>query len=238
MWNELGPDSRPTGSTTVLTRDMKVKGQIFIVSAPSGSGKTTLLRKLLEEDQRLRFSVSHTTRKPRGRECNGKEYFFVSEADFEAMISLGQFLEYARVFDNYYGTSRRYVEERIAAGTDLLLDIDTDGTAQVKKQLPEAVSIFIMPPSFQALKQRLEKRHLDSAETIQRRLEWASRKEIYQFHHYDYVVVNDLLSRSHDQLRSIVQAERCRQNRSLQQIETILKSFGGDSIDQQHRTNR
>ncbi len=232
MWNELGPDSRPTGSTTVLTRDMKVKGQIFIVSAPSGSGKTTLLRKLLEEDQRLRFSVSHTTRKPRGRECNGKEYFFVSEADFEAMISLGQFLEYARVFDNYYGTSRRYVEERIAAGTDLLLDIDTDGTAQVKKQLPEAVSIFIMPPSFQALKQRLEKRHLDSAETIQRRLEWASRKEIYQFHHYDYVVVNDLLSRSHDQLRSIVQAERCRQNRSLQQIETILKSFGGDSIDQ------
>ncbi len=232
MWNELGPDSRPTGSTSVLTRDMKVKGQIFIVSAPSGSGKTTLLRKLLEEDQRLRFSVSHTTRKPRGRECNGKEYFFVSEADFEAMISLGQFLEYARVFDNYYGTSRRYVEERIAAGTDLLLDIDTDGTAQVKKQLPEAVSIFIMPPSFQALKQRLEKRHLDSAETIQRRLEWASRKEIYQFHHYDYVVVNDLLSRSHDQLRSIVQAERCRQNRSLQQIETILKSFGGDSIDQ------
>ena len=232
MWNELGPDSRPTGSTSVLTRDMKVKGQIFIVSAPSGSGKTTLLRKLLEEDQRLRFSVSHTTRKPRGRECNGKEYFFVSEADFEAMISLGQFLEYARVFDNYYGTSRRYVEERIAAGMDLLLDIDTDGTAQVKKQLPEAVSIFIMPPSFQALKQRLEKRHLDSAETIQRRLEWASRKEIYQFHHYDYVVVNDLLSRSHDQLRSIVQAERCRQNRSLQQIETILKSFGGDSIDQ------
>ena len=232
MWNELGPDSRPTGSTTVLTRDMKVKGQIFIVSAPSGSGKTTLLRRLLEEDQRLSFSVSHTTRKPRGRERNGKEYFFVSEADFEAMIGLGQFLEYARVFGNYYGTSRRCVEEHIAAGTDLLLDIDTDGAAQVKKQLPEAVSIFIMPPSFQALKQRLEKRHLDSAETIQQRLEWASRKEIYLFHHYDYVVVNDLLSRSHDQLRSIVQAERCRQDRSLQHIETILKSFRGDSIDQ------
>jgi guanylate kinase len=210
---------------------MKAKGQIFIVSAPSGSGKTTLLRKLLEEDQQLSFSVSHTTRKPRGRERNGKEYFFVSEADFEAMIGLGQFLEYARVFDNYYGTSRRYVEECIAAGTDLLLDIDTDGAVQVKKQLPEAVSIFILPPSFQALKQRLEKRHLDSVETIRRRLEWASRKEIYQYRHYDYVVVNDLLSQSHDRLRSIVQAERCRQDRSLHQIETILKSFGGDSID-------
>jgi len=210
---------------------MKANGQIFIVSAPSGSGKTTLLRKLLEEDERLRFSVSYTTRKPRGRERNGKEYFFVSEAEFEGMIDRGQFLEHARVFGNYYGTSRQYVEDCIAAGTDLLLDIDTDGASQVRRQLPEAVTIFIMPPSFQALKQRLEQRHLDSAETIRQRLDWASREEIHQFRHYDYVVVNDLLSRSHDQLRSIVLAERCRRNRSLQQIETILKSFGGNSID-------
>lgn len=210
---------------------MKARGQIFIVSAPSGSGKTTLLRRLLEEDERLSFSVSYTTRKPRGREQDGKEYFFVSEAKFEAMIDRGQFLEHARVFGNYYGTSRQYVEERLASGTDLLLDIDTDGAAQVRSQLPEAVAIFIMPPSFQALRQRLEKRHLDSAETIRQRLEWASRKEIHQFPHYDYVVVNDRLSRSHEQLRSIVLAERCRRDRSLQQIETILKSFGGDSID-------
>ena len=124
---------------------MKAKGQIFIVSAPSGSGKTTLLRKLLKEDARLRFSVSYTTRKPRGRERNGKEYFFVSETEFEAMIDRGQFLEHAKVFGNYYGTSRQYVEECIVAGTDLLLDIDTDGAAQVRKQLPEAVTIFIMP---------------------------------------------------------------------------------------------
>ena len=211
---------------------MKAKGQIFIVSAPSGSGKTTLLRKLLEEDERLSFSVSYTTRKPRGREQDGKEYFFVSKAEFEAMIDRDQFLEHARVFGNYYGTSRQYVEERIAAGTDLLLDIDTDGAAQVRSQLPEAVTIFIMPPSLQALRQRLEKRHLDSAETIRQRLEWASRKEIHQFHHYDYVVVNDRISRSHGQLRSIVLAERCRRDRSLQQIETILKSFGGDTNDQ------
>ena len=149
---------------------MQAKGQIFIVSAPSGSGKTTLLRKLLKEDARLRFSVSYTTRKPRGRERNGNEYFFVSETEFEAMIDRGQFLEHARVFGNYYGTSRQYVEECIAAGTDLLLDIDTDGAAQVRRQLPEAVTIFIMPPSFQALEQRLEQRHLDSAETIRQRL--------------------------------------------------------------------
>ena len=210
---------------------MKAKGQIFIVSAPSGSGKTTLLRKLLKEDARLRFSVSYTTRKPRGRERNGKEYFFVSETEFEAMIDRGQFLEHAKVFGNYYGTSREYVEECITAGTDLLLDIDTDGAAQVRRQRPEAVAIFIMPPSFQALEQRLEQRHLDSAETIRQRLDWASREEIHQFRHYDYVVVNDLLSRSHDQLRSIVLAERCRRDRSLEQIEIILKSFGGDSID-------
>ena len=210
---------------------MKSKGQIFIVSAPSGSGKTTLLRKLLEEDERLSFSVSYTTRKPRGREHNGKEYFFVTELEFEAMIDQGQFLEHARVFGNYYGTSRQYVEESIAAGTDLLLDIDTVGAAQVRMQLPEAVTIFIMPPSFQALKRRLEKRHLDSAETIRQRLEWGSQNEIHQFHHYDYVVVNDLISRSHDNLRSIVLAERCRRDRLLPQIETILNSFGGDSID-------
>ena len=210
---------------------MKAKGQIFIVSAPSGSGKTTLLRKLLKEDERLRFSVSYTTRKPRGRERNGKEYFFVSEMEFEAMIDRGKFLEHAKVFGNYYGTSRQHVEECVAAGTDLLLDIDTEGAAQVRRQLPEAVTIFIMPPSFQALEQRLEQRHLDSAETIRQRLDWANREEIHQFRHYDYVVVNDLLSRSHDQLRSIVTAERCRRDRSLEQIETILKSFGGDSID-------
>ncbi len=211
---------------------MKERGQIFIVSAPSGSGKTTLVRDLLAEDQDLTFSVSYTTRRPRGQEHDGVEYFFVSEPVFEAMIRRGEFLEHARVFGHCYGTSRQYVEECIASGADLLLDIDTRGAAQVKKQLPGAVSIFIMPPSYQALKQRLEKRQLDSAETIRQRLEWASQEEIHQFRHYDYVVVNDQLSRSRDQLRSIVQAERCRQEHSLHQIEFILKSFGGPSIDE------
>ncbi len=210
---------------------MKEPGQIFIVSAPSGSGKTTLVRDLLAEDRNLTFSVSYTTRQPRGQERNGVEYFFVSEPVFQAMIGRGEFLEHARVFGHAYGTSRRYLEECIAGGSDLLLDIDTGGAAQVKKQLPGAVSIFIMPPSYPALKHRLEKRRLDSAETIRRRLQWASREEIHQFRHYDYVVVNDRLSRSRDQLRSIVQAERCRQERSLQRIELILKSFGGYSID-------
>jgi len=208
------------------------QGQIFIVSAPSGSGKTTLVKKLLAEDQGLTFSISYTTRQPRGKEQDGVEYFFVSEATFQEMIFQNEFLEHAMVFGYFYGTTRRCVEKSIAEGRDLLLDIDTKGTAQVKKRLPKTISIFIMPPSYAALKQRLEKRRLDSSETIRRRLESASQEEIHQFSNYDYVVINDDLTQSCDQIRCIVQAERCRLARSLHAIKLILKSFGGHSIDE------
>jgi guanylate kinase len=137
---------------------MSERGIVFIVSAPSGSGKSTLVTSLLEKVPNLAFSVSYTTRKPRGAEANGKEYFFVDEALFERMIADGQFIEYAKVFDHYYGTARAYLEQSLAEGKDLILDIDTDGAAQVKSQLPEAVSIFIMPPSYRALRTRLENR--------------------------------------------------------------------------------
>lgn len=207
-------------------------GQIFIVSAPSGSGKTTVVRKLLAEDQGLTFSISYTTRQPRGKEQDGVEYFFVSKAVFQEMILRNEFLEHATVFGYFYGTVRRCVEKNIAKGQDLLLDIDTKGATQVKEKLPTAISIFIMPPSYAELKQRLEKRRLDSSETICRRLEWASQEEIYQFSNYDYVVINDNLTRSCDQIRCIVQAERCRLARSLYSIKLILKSFGGHSIDE------
>ena len=208
------------------------QGQIFIVSAPSGSGKTTLVKALLAKDQGLTFSISYTTRQPRGKEQDGVEYFFVSEATFQKMIFQNEFLEYAMVFGYFYGTTRRCVETNIAKGRDLLLDIDTKGAAQVRKQLSKAVSIFIMPPSYTALKQRLEKRRLDSSETIRRRLESASQEEICQFSNYDYVVINDDLTQSCDQIRCIVQAERCRLARSLHAIKLILKSFGGHSIDE------
>jgi guanylate kinase len=206
---------------------MSERGTVFVVSAPSGSGKSTLVTSLLERVPNLSFSVSYTTRHPRGAEVNGKEYFFVNEAVFERMIAEDQFIEYARVFDHYYGTARSYLEQAVAEGRDLILDIDTDGAAQVKSKLPEAVSIFVMPPSFEALKKRLENRRQDSPETIRKRLDWAGQKEIYRYRNYDYVVVNEDLSQSFDLMRSIILAERCRRERMKTRVQSIIQSFGG-----------
>lgn len=143
------------------------------------------------------------------------------------MIAEDQFIEYARVFDHYYGTARSYLEQAVAEGRDLILDIDTDGAAQVKSKLPEAVSIFVMPPSFEALKKRLENRRQDSPETIRKRLDWAGQKEIYRYRNYDYVVVNEDLSQSFDLMRSIILAERCRRERMKTRVQSIIQSFGG-----------
>ena len=206
---------------------MKEKGKVFIVSAPSGSGKSTLVAELLKQLPDLVFSVSYTTREPRGKEKDGVEYFFVSDETFKKMIEEEQFVEYAKVFDQYYGTARRFVEQVLAEGKDLLLDIDTEGASQVKKKLPDAVSIFIMPPSFEALQTRLEKRRLDSDETILKRLRWASQVEIHRFSSYDYVIINEDLAASIDRLRCIICAERCRRERMTQRIESIIKNFGG-----------
>jgi guanylate kinase len=204
---------------------MSERGIVFIVSAPSGSGKSTLVTSLLEKVPNLAFSVSYTTRKPRGAEANGKEYFFVDVALFERMIADGQFIEYAKVFDHYYGTARAYLEQSLAEGKDLILDIDTDGAAQVKSQLPEAVSIFIMPPSYRALRTRLENRRQDNAATIQKRLDWAGKKEIYRYKNYDYIVINEDLPQSFDLMRSIVLAERCRRSHMDYRVQSIIRSF-------------
>jgi guanylate kinase len=206
---------------------MPSRGRVFIVSAPSGSGKSTLVAKLLAEVPDLVFSISYTTRKPRGNERNGVEYFFVTEPVFEKMIAEGQFVEYARVFDRYYGTARHTLEAALESGKDLLLDIDTEGASQVKTKLPDAVSIFIMPPSFEALHERLKRRQLDNEETIQKRLRWASEIEVHRFESYDYVVINEDLKLSLDLMRSIIAAERCRRERMTQRVENIIKSFGG-----------
>jgi guanylate kinase len=180
---------------------------VYIVSAPSGSGKSTLVTKLFQSVSNLDFSISYTTRSPRGIEKNGKEYFFVSEPEFEAMVEAGEFLEHAKYDGNYYGTARRFMREAESRGHDLLLDIDVQGARQIKEAIAEAVSIFILPPNREKLEERLRHRAEDSEEVIRRRLDTA-RREIENYEKYDYILVNNLLEQSADELKDIVLAER------------------------------
>jgi guanylate kinase len=188
-----------------------MSGTVFIISAPSGSGKTTLTNALLSLVPGLQFSISYTTREPRGSEEDGREYFFVGRDEFEKMIGSGEFLEHANVFGNYYGTAKRFLSEATSKGKDLILDIDVQGAEQVKTKMPEAVSIFILPPSRTELETRLTNRsqaeHVTSDKVIRRRLEEAGR-EIEKYPNYDYILVNDQVDKSVDQLKSIVLAER------------------------------
>jgi guanylate kinase len=203
------------------------RGKVFIVSAPSGAGKSTLVKGLIQLVSNLVFSVSYTTRKPRGQELTGKEYHFIDRMVFEKMIEEDKFVEYAKVFYHYYGTARESLEEVVEKGKDILLDIDTAGAAQVRKKIPEVVSIFIMPPSYEVLRKRLEQRKQDNPETIQKRLQWAAEKEIYQYENYDYVIINDDFSQAMESMRSIVLAERCRKGRMTHRIQSIIQTFGG-----------
>jgi guanylate kinase len=186
---------------------------VYIVSAPSGSGKSTLVNELFKMVRHLDFSISYTTRDPRGSEQNGKEYFFVSREEFESMIVADEFLEHAEVFGNYYGTARRFLREAEARGNDLLLDIDVQGASKIKEKIPKAVSIFILPPDREKLEWRLRHRGLDSEAVIRRRLDTA-RREIENYSKYDYILVNNLLEQSADELKDIVLAERLRQSGS------------------------
>jgi guanylate kinase len=205
-----------------------MSGTVFIISAPSGSGKSTLTNELRRIVSNLEFSISYTTRPPRGSEQSGREYFFIGREEFERMIHEDDFLEWAEVFGNYYGTAKRFLREAEARGQDLLLDIDVQGAAQVKRKLPEAVSIFVLPPSRAELERRLRRRaeaddglqrqlmgrsaQLFNTEAIlQRRLQTASQ-EIENFAEYDYILVNDRLEESIDTLRSIVEAERLKRS--------------------------
>jgi len=180
---------------------------LYIISAPSGSGKSTLVNELLKLVPALDFSISYTTRAPRGSEQNGKQYHFVPRTEFEQMIRADEFLEHANVFGNYYGTARRFLKEAEQKNHDLLLDIDVQGAAQIKKKLPEAVSIFVLPPDRKTLEWRLRKRSEDVEEVIQRRLVTASR-EIENYDKYNYILINDVLEKSVESLQDIVLAER------------------------------
>ncbi len=184
---------------------------VYIVSAPSGSGKSTLVNELFKVVKHLDFSISYTTRPPRGSEQNGKEYFFVTKEQFEAMIKADEFLEYANVFGYYYGTAKRFLRDAETRANDLLLDIDVQGAQQVKKSIPNAASIFILPPDREKLEWRLRNRGLDSEEVIRRRLDTA-RREIENYSKYDYILVNERLERATDELKAIVLAERIRRS--------------------------
>lgn len=197
---------------------------IFIISAPSGSGKSTLVGRLRRDVERLHFSVSYTTRKPRGSEKDGADYCFISREEFEERISAGEFLEHANVFGNYYGTHVGQLEKAREAGEDLVLDIDVQGAAQLKDKLPEAVTIFVLAPSRQILEQRLRSRSEDPDPVIVRRLNDAA-SEIRNYDRYDYVVVNDDLERSAKTLAAIVTAERVRRTRIEDQLRPILETF-------------
>ena len=199
-------------------------GVLFVVSAPSGAGKTSLLRALIPTDARLRLSVSHTTRGARPGEQDGTHYHFVDRPRFEAMVAAGEFLEHARVFDNLYGTAERSVRDVLGANFDVVLEIDWQGARQVRARFAEAVSVFIVPPSVEALRQRLSGRGQDSAEIIDRRMRDA-RSELSHFGEYDYLVVNDDFDEALADLRAIVGAERLRLARQQARLGAALEAM-------------
>jgi guanylate kinase len=187
--------------------DMDYPGNLFVVSAPSGTGKSTLVKALLELESRLQVSVSHTTRPPRGQEQDGREYWFVSKDQFQAMIDHGDFFEHAEVHGNHYGTSRKAIEARIQHGEDVVLEIDWQGALQIKKIFPNAVLIFILPPSYEELLQRLNRRGEDTQEVIDLRMKNA-RIEVSQAQFFDFIVVNALFESALFDLKAIVHSQR------------------------------
>ncbi len=203
---------------------METPGNLFCVAAPSGAGKSSLVKALLELDSHLVVSVSHTTRAPRGQEVHGREYWFIDEPTFRDMIDRGEFFEWAQVHGNLYGTSRKAIEERLMQGEDVVLEIDWQGALQIKQLFPHAVLIFILPPSWQELEQRLRRRGEDGADVIATRLENA-RLEVAQARHFDFVIVNSLFETALFDLKAVVHSQRLKfaaQRRARSQVFTAL----------------
>ncbi len=219
-----------------------MSGILYIISAPSGSGKTTLVNELRQYVPNLEFSISFTTRSPRGSEQDSREYHFISREEFEEMIRRDEFLEYAQVFGKYYGTAKSMLKQAADSGNDLLLDIDVQGERQVKAKMPDAISIFVLPPSRAELESRLRKRsvseNMHEEDVIRRRLDTA-RREIENYPNYDYILINDRLEQSVDQLQAIVLGQRIKRSnqpptpeeqRYLDVAEKCLKASMEDKI--------
>lgn len=203
-------------------------GTLFIFSAPSGAGKTSLVKALLDSTSHIGVSVSHTTRSPRPGEIDGRDYHFVAKETFESLIGESAFLEHAQVFDNFYGTSQRWVESELQDGRDVILEIDWQGAEQVRKLMPEAVSVFIAPPSIEALEQRLNNRGQDSQEIIERRMRDA-RSEMSHYGEYDYLIINDDFDNTVEELRAIIIARRHRLEAQQTRHAHTLENLLGDS---------
>lgn len=186
---------------------MDYPGNLYVVAAPSGTGKSSLVKALLEVDSRMELSVSHTTRAPRGQEVHGREYYFTSQEEFDRMVEANAFVEWAQVHGNRYGTSRKTIEDKIAAGADIVLEIDFQGAVQIKQQFPNAVLIFILPPSWPELRARLMRRNEDSEATIELRMKNAA-EEVAQVDKFDFVIINELFERALFDLKAIAHAQR------------------------------
>ena len=200
------------------------RGRLWVIAAPSGAGKTSLVKALLGNTPALRLSVSHTTRKRRDTEQEGREYHFVSVPEFERLRDAGEFLEHARVFDNFYGTSRGFVEQQLAAGHDVVLEIDWQGAQQVRRAMPQCVSVFILPPSRAALAERLARRATDTPEVIARRLADAAG-DMSHYGEFDYVVVNDDFARAVQDLKQVIAGQAQDLGRDRPQLAPLLKDL-------------
>jgi guanylate kinase len=201
---------------------MNHKGLLIIVSGPSGAGKGTICKELIQRDESIVVSVSATTRAPRNAEVDGKSYHFITKQMFESMIENGGFLEYAEVYDNYYGTPKDFVIEKITNGENVLLEIDIQGALQVKQKYPEGIFVFVLPPSMETLKNRIVGRGSETPESLEKRMS-SAYQEIEQIKNYDYFIVNDTVEQSTDVLQAIITAEKCRVNADIKDIVVKFK---------------
>ncbi len=209
-----------------MSETARNSGNLIIVSGPSGAGKSALVGSVLTRVRHVKFSISYTTRAPRGVERDGMEYFFVDRQKFQSLIESDSLLEWAEVHGNYYGTSRKFVDDLLRQGEDVLLDIDVQGADLVRAKRPESSGIFILPPSYQVLRERLLRRSLDEGVVIEQRLKIA-RKEINHYKEYDYLIINEDLGSSIQELESIILGARCRMAARIESAKSILATFGG-----------
>jgi guanylate kinase len=211
------------------TASIDSPGNLIVVVGPSGAGKSSLVQRALKKIDRLKFSISYTTRNPRSGEQNGVDYHFVSREEFLALRDRDEFLEHAEVHGYLYATSRSQIVEATKSGIDIILDVDVQGAEQIRRRMPEAITIFILPPSREAVEERLRARNLNSPEDLERRVANAA-SEVQMYRHFKYVVVNDDLDRATAALVAIIIAERHRTDRQQKVAESILETFGGESV--------